>query len=118
MPKEFSRSRRVAEQIKRELAPQIQSQALDWGLGLVSVTAVEVSRDLKVAKVYISCLQGSGYEAAARVNSCSGSLRHHLAKTMRLRAAPRLSILHDESQERAMRLDALLKDGHRGNPGI
>ena len=56
MPREFSRTRRVAEQMQRELAQVIQQEIKDPRVGMVTVSAVEVSKDLAVAKVFISAL--------------------------------------------------------------
>ena len=61
MPKEFSRTRRVGEQLRRELAPMVQAVARDKGLGLVSLTEVQVSPDLKHAQIYVTRL-GSDHD--------------------------------------------------------
>jgi ribosome-binding factor A len=108
MPHEFSRTLRVAEQIKRELAPILQKELVNGPEGMVTITSVDVSPDLRQAKVYVSCL-GEGVERTVRsLNISSGHLRHHLAKHLHLKAIPRLVFIHDESVESAARIESLL----------
>ena len=64
MPREFPRTRRVGEQMQRELASLLQEELKDPRLGMISVSGVEVSRDLAHARVYISVLGGTETESA------------------------------------------------------
>ena len=108
MPQEFSRTLRVAEQVKREIAPLIQRQLANGLVGMVTITGVDMSPDLRQAKIYISCLGGSVDTVVAALNRSRGHLRHHLAYHLRLKVIPRLSFFHDTSLERGARLEALL----------
>jgi ribosome-binding factor A len=109
MPNEFSRSLRVAEAIKRVLAPWIQRQAKEVGLGLVTITAVKVAPDLREAKIYISSLGAKSHqEIVVRLNQEKGVLRHYLSQHLRMRTVPELTILFDESVEQGARISALL----------
>lgn len=112
MAQEYSRSRRVGEQVQRELAPMVRRLAQDGGLGLVTITHVDVSPDLAHAKVLVSILgapRGSAH-AVSELNESAGALRHHLAHSMRLRSVPRLRFVFDESVEEAARINALLDE--------
>jgi len=112
MPKEFSRTKRVAGQIKRELAPLIQQAANESRLGLLTVTAVDVSPDLRNARVYVTQLGGdTGHEDALEMlKALKARLRRHLAANLRMRTIPALSFRLDESLERGARLSALLDE--------
>ncbi len=114
MAQEFGRELRLAEQIKRELAPLVSRTAQDARLGLVTVTAVDLTPDLHDAKVYVSCLGGSAQEAVARLTRAAGRFRMVLARRLNLRAVPRLLIHHDQTLERVDRLAALLKGTDSG----
>lgn len=111
MPREFSRARRVANQLRRELAPLVQQQSSDARLGMVTVTAVAVSRDLRDARVYITSLGGHMRvgELESALNRHGGQLRHHLSKRLRLKAVPRLRFIYDESVQRGARISAIIK---------
>ncbi len=123
MPREFSRSRRVAEQLQRELAAVIGRVVKDPRAGLVTVTAVEVSKDLAYAKVFVSSIgeQGSREELIATLRHASGFLRHEIGQAMKLRIIPELRFHYDETLEKAAKLEALIaranaapKDGKDG----
>jgi ribosome-binding factor A len=73
------------------------------------VTAVDVSNDLRHARIYISCLDHHGRQAVHAVARSLGRLRHHLSRSLRLRTVPRLALEYDETAERVARLDALFK---------
>lgn len=110
MAREFSRSQRVAAQIQRELAELIQFEVKDPRVGLVTVSAVEVSRDMAHAKVYITVLDAeNGVEGAlAALNHAAGFLRRELGKRMKLRVTPQLAFVYDASVERGSSLNALI----------
>ena len=112
MPREFSRTRRLAEQIQRELAQLIQREVKDPRLGMVTVSAVEVARDLSHAKVYVTLLGGSEHapEALGILHKASGYLRHLLAQRVTMRTTPELHFVYDASVERGMRLTELIDD--------
>lgn len=117
MPREFQRSTRVAEQLQRELAGLIGRVLEDPRAGLVTVTAVEVSKDLAYAKVFVSSL-GEGLSHAELVSALqqgAGFLRHELGRSMRLRVIPELRFQYDETEERAAKLEALI--ARANNPG-
>jgi ribosome-binding factor A len=105
------RADRVAEAIRAEIATFLAEGAKDPRLvGLVTVTAVDVTRDLRQARTFISIL-GSESERAATLDaleSMKGHLRSRLAKTLRLRVAPEISFKLDESVARAARIESLL----------
>lgn len=110
MAREFTRSDRVAAQLQRELAELLRTEVHDSQLGMVTVSDVEVTRDLSLAKAYVSFL-GAALEPRACVKRLSESvpmLRHALGKRMRLRVMPELRFLHDESITRGQRMEALL----------
>ena len=116
MPREFTRSDRVASQLQRELAELLQLHIKDKRLGMVTISGVEVSRDLAVAKVFVSFL-GASETVKECLNTLSQAvpmLRHELGKRMRMRIMPELRFLHDESIERGMRMQALLNQLESG----
>ncbi len=122
MPKEFPRTRRVGEQIQRELADLIRNEIKDPRVGMVSVTAVIVSRDLSHAKVYVSVLGNAEQtDASVRVlGNAAGFLRHKLGKIMHIRIIPELRFYLDRSLEEGARMGALINAAiasDQGNSG-
>ncbi len=111
MTAESSRTRRVGEQIQRELALIIQRELSDPRVQWVTVSAVKLSKDLQNAKVYITVLgDEQALEAALGVlNKVSGFLRHELGRRIRLRIMPELKFIYDESIARGEHLDRLIE---------
>lgn len=112
MPKDRSRPRRVAEQIRRELAELLQLELKDPRVGMVTLTDVEVTPDYSHAKVYFTLLdQGHPLdETIAGLNRAGGFLRSQLAHRMRLRVTPQLHFVFDSSVERGVHLSHLIED--------
>ena len=110
MAKEFSRSRRVGEQIQRELASLVQRELKDPRLGMITISAVEVSRDLTVAKVFFTVLNPEHdiHKTIQGLTSATGFLRRELAHRMKLRVVPELRFQYDSSVERGAHLSALI----------
>jgi len=110
MPKVTSRSRKVSEQIKRELAVLINTEVKDPRVNLVTLNAVETSSDLGQAKVYVTSLQTTieHKELIDVLNSMAGFLRSALGKLMTLRVVPKLKFIYDESIERGAELSKLI----------
>src|SRR5690625_1754139 len=122
MPRDFPRKRRVSEQIKRELSQLIRDEIKDPRVIMASVTAADVSPDLRNARIFISTLElaeGADREQAVRVlNNAAGFLRHELGKNLRLRRIPELHFLVDDSLERGSHVSALIdrvRDRERGD---
>ncbi|MGI6715885.1 MAG: 30S ribosome-binding factor RbfA [Eubacteriales bacterium] len=76
----------------------------------ISVTGAEVSKDLSVAKIYYSVLNGNEDEVAVGLKSASGYIRSELAKNLNLRNTPKLTFIKDSSAERALHIAKLLKE--------
>ena len=106
------RTRRVAELIRRALADIIRDQLPDHGLGLLSITATEVTRDLSRATVFISLLgEEEDQERVTKIlNEESSALRHELSRTLNLRHTPEIIFRYDLSIERGARLSRLIDD--------
>lgn len=108
--KAFPRTRRVGEQLRRELAELIRDELRDPRLALISMTGVEVSRDLAHARIFVT-LVGDPADRAERVaelNRAAPLLRRELGRRMRIRAVPKLEFRYDEIVERGARLSALI----------
>lgn len=105
------RADRVAEAIREDVATFLRVGAKDPRLiGMVTITAVDVPRDLRQAKIFVSIL-GTDTERAATLEaleSMKGHLRSRLARSLALRIAPELSFKLDDSVARAARIESLL----------
>lgn len=112
MPKDFSRTRRVGEQMQRELALLIQTEIKDPRLGMVTVSGVDVTRDLSIAKVYVTVLneQQDVKSVLNILNKAAGFLRHELGRRLTIRSVPTLKFLFDESVTRGAELSKLIDD--------
>jgi ribosome-binding factor A len=112
MPREFSRSLRVADQIQRELAVLIRDEVKDPRMGMVSISGVEVSRDMAHAKVFVSVLgeEKVAADSLEALNHAAGFLRRELGRSMRLRSVPQLRFIHDRSLEEGARMSALIDE--------
>jgi len=113
MAREFSRTQRVGDQMQRELALLIQREVKDPRLGMVTLTAVEVTRDLAHARVYFTVMdQDSPEDAVQRslqvLGDAAGFLRVQLGKVMKLRTVPQLHFQYDASVRRGTDLSALI----------
>ena len=111
MAKEFSRSRRVADEIQRILAELIQLELSDPRLGMVTVTAVEVTPEFERARVFFTVMgdQKQIESSTGVLNHAAGFLRHALAKRLKTRTTPELVFVYDTSLEKGARMDALIK---------
>lgn len=112
MPKDFNRTRRIAEQMQRDLALLIQQEIKDPRLGMVTVSGVDVSRDLSLAKVYITVLgEDADIEQTLEIlQKASGFLRHELGQRTIMRSLPQLKFFYDESISRGAELSELINE--------
>ena len=110
MPREFPRTRRIGEQLRRELAQLLRDEVRDRRIAMVSMTTVEVTRDLAYAKVYVTILgdPAERAEVVAALNQTAPMLRRELGRRMHIRTIPRLTFVYDEAVERGARLSALI----------
>ncbi len=109
MPKEYSRSQRMAEQIRRELAGLVRDEIKDPRVNWVSFTAVKVSRDLSSAVVYFTVLNDDEREMAEEgLNKATGFIRRELGKRIRSRIVPSLRFVYDVSIERGNTMESLI----------
>ncbi|MCG9759059.1 MULTISPECIES: 30S ribosome-binding factor RbfA [Pseudoalteromonas] len=110
--REFSRTDRVAQQIQKEIAVILQREIKDPRLGMVTVSAVEVSRDLSYAKVFITVLntndEDKTKQSAAILNEATGYIRSLLGKRIRARIMPELKFVIDNSLMEGMRISNLV----------
>lgn len=104
------RAERVAGLLRRELADILHGEfEYEIPRGLISVTDVEVARDLSHARVYIAVLEiEQAREIIGFLNEHAGQVRHELGKRVRLRLTPSLKFLHDTSSETGDRIEQLL----------
>ena len=113
MAKEYARTQRVADYLQRELAALIQHEVRDPRVGMVSVTGVDVSRDLGHAKVYITVLGSDSSEDAREsteaLNKAAGFLRSQLSRDSSMRSVPQLRFYFDSSVGRGRDLEELIK---------
>ncbi len=113
MAKEYGRSERVSSQMQKELAYVLQRETDDPRLGFVTVNEVVVSKDLAVAKIYITVLNGDEQAKVENVkvlNELAPILRHQVAKRMRLRHISDLRFFYDNSFDTGMRVAELLSE--------
>ncbi len=114
MPKDYARGRRIAEQIQRELSEIIRLELKDprVGVGLLTLTDVELSSDNTHATVFFTLLgndEGIATMGEALTHA-AGFLRRELAHRMKLRVVPQLHFSYDESVARGVRLSKLIDD--------
>jgi len=106
------RPARIAEQIKREVSQMLQRDIKDdrVGLGMTSITAVEVSRDLRHARIYVSIYgsESDHQQTMQGLLSATGFVRRELAKRLTLRFVPEISFAEDRSLERGAQVLALI----------
>ncbi|MEX1664741.1 MULTISPECIES: 30S ribosome-binding factor RbfA [Zhongshania] len=112
--KEFSRTARIADFLKRELGSFIQKELRDPRLGMVSVIDAQVSRDLSHAKIYVTVMGKDTAEEAkeslAVLNKAAGFLRSQVAKINNARTTPQLRFYYDTSVNRGQHISKLIQD--------
>src|SRR5262245_7963463 len=110
MTREFERSTRLGEHMRRLLAELIRRELDDPRLGLVSITEVRVSRDLAHAKVYFSLLGKEQDVSSVQtvLSRAAGRLRAELARALTARTVPLLEFVYDASIAQGARMDELI----------
>jgi ribosome-binding factor A len=106
------RQRRVADTIREELAELLQREAHDPRFSGVSITSVETSQDLRLARVYFSMIGGDAevQQALRAFEKASGYLRRQLASRVQLRVMPELIFRFDDSLATGDRIETLLHE--------
>ena len=113
MAREFARTQRVADYLQRELAELVQHELRDPRIGMVSITDVEVSRDLSHARVYCTVLgkedDRQAEESLLALNKAAGFMRSQLSKDSSMRTVPQLRFYFDNSIGRGAYLEDLIE---------
>jgi ribosome-binding factor A len=113
MSNNFKRTDRIAETILRKLALLIQQEITDPRLSkFVTLSAVNVAKDLSHAKVYFTVLNDDPEQTATILNTAASYLRSQLAKSITLRTVPQLHFIYDESIEYGKRLSKLIEEAN------
>ena len=109
MPREFKRSERVAGQIRRDLAKLIQTEIKDPEVGFISLSDVEVTRDLSHAQIFITVFNPETADTSIKaLRRAAAFLRRRLGQELRLRHVPELHFVHDDSVEKGSRIEELI----------
>lgn len=112
MAKDFSRADRVADAVKRLLATMIQQEINDPRVAMVNINDVTVSRDLAIAKVYVTFIGHDDdrqcAEGTEALNKAAGYLRSLLSKQLSMRTTPKLQFFYDKTPIRGQALSSLI----------
>jgi ribosome-binding factor A len=109
--KSFHRTDRVSAQLRRDLGQIVHQAVRTHGLPSMSVSDVEISRDLAHAKVFVTALlPEQGAAAVKALKALAPELRYQLGKAVRMRHVPELHFHYDDSVDKGERIDSLLRD--------
>lgn len=112
----YKRSQRVGHQLRREISDIVMSRLKDPRLGFITVTGVDVSDDLKMARVYISIMNEEERKASMEVlEAARNFIRSELGKRLRMRSIPSLEFKLDTTLDYSDRIDELLKEVRQGH---
>ncbi|MEP4146756.1 MAG: 30S ribosome-binding factor RbfA [Halioglobus sp.] len=113
MAKEYARTQRVADFLQRELGTLIQHEVRDPRVGMVSITGVDVSRDMGHARVYYTSMSANSTdeskECTEALNKASGFLRSQLSRDSSMRMVPQLRFYFDSSVGRGRDMEDLIR---------
>ncbi len=112
MPKNENRLNRINEELKKEMSHIISFELKNPDVtGLISVTKVKITPDLKYAKVYISMLNSKNENRTIEaLKNSAGFIRSLIAKRINLRITPELVFEKDDSMEYGMKIDSILEE--------
>jgi ribosome-binding factor A len=114
MAKAFNRSSRVGHELQKEIAIILQREIKDPRLGMVTVSGVDISRDLSYAKVFVTFLNDDDPQVIEQgltvLNDAKGYIRTLIGKAMRLRIIPEIKFFYDESLVKGMQMSSLVAD--------
>jgi ribosome-binding factor A len=119
-----SRPERVADQIRGELGTLLAREVHDPGIGFVTITRVQVTPDLQVARIFYTSLATSGDASKARANSeralerATPFLRRQIGSRLRLKRVPELHFIYDESIAGADRVEQLINELHAADSPV
>ena len=109
--KSFYRTDRVSAQLRRDLGQIVHAAVREHGLPSVSVSDVEITRDMAHAKVFVTALlPEKSAEAIKGLKALAPELRYQLAQAVRMRHVPELHFHSDDSVDKGERIDALLRE--------
>lgn len=107
----YKRSQRLSILLREEIADIIMKRIKDPRLGFITVTDVELSNDLKIAKVFISVLKDEDRDITIEIlNSAKGLIRNEVSKRIRVKFIPTIEFMIDKSIEHGFKIDKLLKE--------
>ena len=122
MAREFTRSQRVADYLQRELSGIIQREVRDPRVGMVSVTGVDVSRDIGHAKVHYTVMGADSSEEAKEstdvLNKAAGFLRSQLSRDSNMRSVPQLRFYFDSSVGQGRFMEDLIDRAAQADKGL
>jgi len=127
MAREFARTDRVGQEIQKVIALIIQREVKDPRLGMVTVNAVEITRDLAYAKIFVTffTLEGQNVDQSIDIlNEAAGYIRSLLSKRIKARIMPELRFIYDSSMVEGVRMGHLVdkavaddEKNHQGDAG-
>ena len=112
----YKRSQRLGELILAEISDLVTRELKDPRVGFVTFTRVELSDDLRHAKVFVSRIGAEPEKARTLqgLSSATGYIRRHLGRALHLRYTPQISFLLDDSLEHGAKIAQLLRQLHAG----
>lgn len=110
--KQFKRSKRVGDQIRKQMSIVVDSLVSEEDLPMITVTDVSLSDDLKYAKVFISALgdESARTTALSFLEEKKKKLRAELSRRVHLKFIPEISFAYDESIEKGLRIESILSE--------
>ena len=111
MAKEYSRTSRVSQQVQKELARILQQEVKDPRIGMVTISGVDITRDLAYATVFVTFLtigDQTNDESLEGLNAAAGYIRRLLGKAMRLRIVPEVRFTFDQTLTEGLRISELV----------
>ena len=107
----YKRSQRLSELLKEEVADIVLNKIKDPRLGLITLTAVELTDDLRHAKVFFTVLKEEDKALTLQIlNEAKGFVRSEIAKRLRIKIIPTFEFVYDESIDRGFKIDKLLRE--------